>query len=508
MLRALIAEDETVLANNIKTCLEHEEFDRERFEVDLAENGAVALSLLRNKYDLVILDLKMPEVDGTQVIETLKEMRQKKPLVVLITAYPRDYDTAHIGVKMGVQALLQKPFELAELMGIVRELIQSRRQLLYLEREGLKSECNWTLMLSDAGTAFIQVEGLLNSKESCSLSLTQMDFLAASQQAETASTLFTTIEGVYGNAKLQAKNLGTNFFGKLFMHNIQDSFIAASNVVSNNSDLKLTFVGPRHSLKFPFEFLHDGSDYLILKHPVKRFLTGIRSRGNIGLSHLLNELRDKREKLRILLVASNTPPRIDSADEEVATLYEWLHKSLPKKDFTVDYIPTEKATYEEVMRRLKGCTYHILHYAGHGYHNENFPEKSCLYFWEKEGCQGKARELSINTLKNTLLMKGHSLRFIYLSSCSSTGTSDENMLLKDNFLGMTDGLIIAKVPSVLGFRWPVSDTGAKELALTFYESLFEQGNLDTALFDARCKVAGSEEQAICDWLSPILIVQG
>ncbi len=62
---------------------------------------------------------------------------------------------------------------------------------------------------------------------------------------------------------------------------------------------------------------------------------------------------------------------------------------------------------------------------------------------------------------------------------------------------------------MLGFRWPVSDTEARELALTFYDSLFGQGDLDTALFDARCKLEGSERgQDIEDWFSPILVIQG
>ena len=79
-MRALIAEDEFVLANNIKICLEHEEFEHERFEVDIAENGAVAMRLIQNDYDVVILDLKMPEVDGTQIVEaTCRRATNRRP---------------------------------------------------------------------------------------------------------------------------------------------------------------------------------------------------------------------------------------------------------------------------------------------------------------------------------------------------------------------------------------------------------------------------------------------
>lgn len=509
-MRALIAEDEFVLANNIKICLEHEEFEQERFEVDIAENGAVAMRLIQNDYDVIILDLKMPEVDGTQIVEALSMIQpQKRPWVVLITAYPGAYETASIGIKMGVQVLLQKPFELTDLMRVIRELVSSRRQLLESANHGTKLQCNWTLALTEVGSAFIQVSGLLNFADSCPLPWTRFDTLVAGQQTEVASAMINTSGLLHSYRKFHAKNIGAELFEKLFVGTIEKSFVAAGSMVLHSHDLKLAFVGPRHYLNLPLEFLNDGSDYLILRHPMKRVITGIRTRGSSGLSYLLSELQDKREKLKILLVASNTPSPLDSVDEEVSAIYNHLKTILPANHCTIDYLPTEEATYDEITARLRSCRYHMIHYAGHGQYDGRFPERSCLYFWEKKGCQGNVKPLPINTLKNTLRLKGHNLRFIYLSCCYGTATSDQPALLNDNFLGIADGLILAGVPSVLGFRWAISDKGARDLALTFYDSLFSQGDLDTALFDARCKVEGSEQgQDIEDWLSPILIIQG
>jgi len=334
--------------------------------------------------------------------------------------------------------------------------------------------------------------------------------LAAALEAELSSIIFTSADDGHRYAKPHAQMLGNNIFSQLFEKKIQESFIVASNIVNHQSDLKLTFAFPHSNYRFPIEFLHDGSDYLVLKHPLKRSITGIPSRRNTGLSHLLRELQEKHEKLRILLIASNTRPRIDNVDKEVEELYQWLTTVLPPNHFIVDRLSTDEASYETVMTLLKGCKYHMLHYAGHGHHDENFPANSSLYFWKKKNRQGEVLPLSVNTLKNTLLIKEHSLRFIYLSCCSSSASSDESRMLNDNFLGMADGLItMARIPSVLGFRWSVSDRGAKECALAFYESLFDQGYLDTALFNARCRVKGIEDgQDIGDWLSPILIVQG
>ncbi len=79
-------------------------------------------------------------------------------------------------------------------------------------------------------------------------------------------------------------------------------------------------------------------------------------------------------------------------------------------------------------------------------------------------------------------------------------------MLDDDFLGVAEGIINAGVPSVLGYRWPVSDEGAMLLATAFYESLVKQGHLDTALLDARREVAMLDRDDIT-WLSPILIMQ-
>ena len=79
-------------------------------------------------------------------------------------------------------------------------------------------------------------------------------------------------------------------------------------------------------------------------------------------------------------------------------------------------------------------------------------------------------------------------------------------LLDNDFPGLTYGIAQAGIPAVLGFRWKVSDESAKELALSFYKSLFRHGDLNLALFEARKKIAikNRDDQT---WMSPVLIVQ-
>ena len=74
-------------------------------------------------------------------------------------------------------------------------------------------------------------------------------------------------------------------------------------------------------------------------------------------------------------------------------------------------------------------------------------------------------------------------------------------------MGITDAVVQAGIPSTLGFRWSVTDEGAKKLAVAFYESLLKQGNPEIALWKARGEVAKTLGRDDYTWLSPVLIHQ-
>jgi len=104
-----------------------------------------------------------------------------------------------------------------------------------------------------------------------------------------------------------------------------------------------------------------------------------------------------------------------------------------------------------------------------------------------------------------MLLGQSEVRLVYLSCCYGTATGASQTSLDDDFLGLADAVAQAGVPSVLGFRWPVSDDGARRLALAFYKSLLEQGSPEIALWNARCELAINRNDTT--WLSPVLIHQ-
>lgn len=80
-------------------------------------------------------------------------------------------------------------------------------------------------------------------------------------------------------------------------------------------------------------------------------------------------------------------------------------------------------------------------------------------------------------------------------------------LLDNDFLGIADASVEAGLPAVLGMRWPVNDGSARVLARAFYDALFREGALDTALLKARQAIASRDRKDIT-WVSPVLVVQG
>ncbi|WP_148715305.1 MULTISPECIES: response regulator transcription factor [Chitinolyticbacter] len=143
--RLFLAEDDLILADALKTSLSQADF-----QVDCVNDGALALQiLLHNDYDVVVLDVGLPNMDGLTV---LKHVRQHKPsMPILILTALDGLDERVAGLDAGADDYLAKPFEFAELEARLRALLrrsqilpQSVQQLgnLRLDRAGQRAWCN------------------------------------------------------------------------------------------------------------------------------------------------------------------------------------------------------------------------------------------------------------------------------------------------------------------------------------------------------------------------------
>ena len=122
MKRILIVDDNNVVQEVLK------EFFKERFQVQLAPNASQALSLIvRQAPDLVLLDVKMPGLDGLSLLKSLRETGVSMP-IFLMTGYD-SLQVAQEALTNGANAYLPKPFDLLHLDRLITEAIGTQDPL-------------------------------------------------------------------------------------------------------------------------------------------------------------------------------------------------------------------------------------------------------------------------------------------------------------------------------------------------------------------------------------------
>ena len=120
----LLVEDEENLQEALKLNLELEGYD-----VSLAGDGAQALNMVAKEYfDLIILDVMLPEIDGIAVCETIRLNNTQVPILIL-SAKNSSADRV-LGLKKGADDYLSKPFNLEELLLRVNKLIRKNMQMV------------------------------------------------------------------------------------------------------------------------------------------------------------------------------------------------------------------------------------------------------------------------------------------------------------------------------------------------------------------------------------------
>lgn len=120
--RILIAEDDTHIRLGLIATLESEGYD-----VTAASDGAQALKLYpQGRYDLVILDVMMPKASGYDVCRELRARDVRTP-VLLLTAKGEEIDKV-VGLKLGADDYVTKPFGVRELLARVEALLRRARQ--------------------------------------------------------------------------------------------------------------------------------------------------------------------------------------------------------------------------------------------------------------------------------------------------------------------------------------------------------------------------------------------
>ncbi|MFH6989664.1 sigma-54-dependent transcriptional regulator [Flavobacterium collinsii] len=134
MSKILIIEDEASIRRVLVKILSEE---NDTYKVDEAEDGAVGLEKIKNNdYDLVLCDIKMPKLDGVEVLEEVKKIKPEIPMVMI--SGHGDMETAIHTMRLGAFDYISKPPDLNRLLNTVRNALDKKQ--LVVENKILKKK--------------------------------------------------------------------------------------------------------------------------------------------------------------------------------------------------------------------------------------------------------------------------------------------------------------------------------------------------------------------------------
>jgi len=135
MKKVLVVDDTKNIRMLLTTCLE-----LKGYEVLTAGDGKSAIDITqkeKDNIDIIFLDIRMPEMNGTEVLKIIRDMGVKCP-VIIMTAYATVKNAVDC-TKLGAVAYLQKPFSPGKVSAILNEILDSKespdKSLKYLEQE-------------------------------------------------------------------------------------------------------------------------------------------------------------------------------------------------------------------------------------------------------------------------------------------------------------------------------------------------------------------------------------
>ncbi|MDA8594932.1 sigma-54 dependent transcriptional regulator [Flavobacteriaceae bacterium] len=155
MSKILIIEDEAAIRRVLKKIISEENKD---YHVDEAEDGLIGIGMVEKEdYDLVMSDIKMPKMDGVEVLQKIKAIKPEVP-VVMISGHG-DLDTAVNTMRMGAFDYISKPPDLNRLLNTVRNALD--RKNLVVENKKLKKKVNKKYEMVGHSKALSQIKDII-----------------------------------------------------------------------------------------------------------------------------------------------------------------------------------------------------------------------------------------------------------------------------------------------------------------------------------------------------------
>ena len=262
MSKILIIEDEAAIRRVLVKILSEE---NDTYQVDEAEDGAVGLEKIKNTdYDLVLCDIKMPKLDGVEVLEAVKKIKPEIPMVMI--SGHGDMETAINTMRLGAFDYISKPPDLNRLLNTVRNALD--RKKLVVENKILKKKVSKNYEMIGESEAINHIKMMIDKvaptearvlitgpngtgKELVAHQLHEKSERAAIPSELIESELFGHVKGAFTSAvkdragKFEAADKGT-----IFLDEIGDmSLSAQAKVLRALQESMITRVGADKDIK-------------------------------------------------------------------------------------------------------------------------------------------------------------------------------------------------------------------------------------------------------------------
>ncbi len=155
MSKILVIEDESAIRRVLTKIISEES---EEYHVEEAEDGLRGIELIKaNEYDLVLCDIKMPKMDGVEVLEKAKKIKPEIP-IVMISGHG-DLDTAVNTMRLGAFDYISKPPDLNRLLNTVRNALE--KKVLVVENKRLKRKVSKNYEMIGESPSILQIKEII-----------------------------------------------------------------------------------------------------------------------------------------------------------------------------------------------------------------------------------------------------------------------------------------------------------------------------------------------------------
>jgi len=323
MPKILVIEDEAAIRRVLVKILSEE---NNSYKVDEAEDGLIGIEKIKKEdYDLVLCDIKMPKMDGVEVLEAVKKIKPEIPMVMI--SGHGDLDTAVNTMRLGAFDYISKPPDLNRLLNTVR--IALDRKELVVENKMLKKKVSKNYEMIGESKAISQIKDMIEKVASTDARVlitgpngTGKELVAhwLHQKSERAngpmievncaaipselieSELFGHVKGAFTSAvkdregKFEAANGGT-----IFLDEIGDmSLSAQAKVLRALQENKIQRVGNDKDIKVDVRVIAATNKDLKKEIEEKRFREDLYHRLAVILIQVPS-LNDRREDIPLLI---------------------------------------------------------------------------------------------------------------------------------------------------------------------------------------------------------------